>query len=181
MALRKWVKLSSERVFESQFLSVNKNVWQLPNGEINDNYYSFVRPDYVIMVGTDQAGNILVERSFRQAVNDFVYEMPAGFIESGEDIEDTARREFTEETGYPVVSVDYQGMFYPLAGPTAMQGHLVFLKFDSDAVPSPDREAEETIECSILSPAEVKQMVLENQMKCMGSIAAVGRYFLKNE
>jgi len=62
MALKKWVKLSSERVFESQFLSVNKNVWQLPNGEINDNYYSFVRPDYVILATTKKPALICKEK-----------------------------------------------------------------------------------------------------------------------
>jgi ADP-ribose pyrophosphatase len=180
MSLQKWVKLSSKRVFTSKFLSVDQNIWQLPSGEITENFFSFSRPDYVIMVAVDQDNNILVERTFRQAVNDFIFEMPAGFIEPGEDYEATAAREFAEETGYQVVSCEYQGKFFPLAGPTAMTGHLVFIRFDSTQTPVPDREIDETMECFLMSETRVKEMIQNNEIVCMGAVASLGRYFLKS-
>ena len=181
MALQPWKKLSTKPVFQSPYLSVNQNAWQLPNGKIIDSYMSFERPDYVIMVGADQDGRILFERQFRPAANDFIIEMPAGFIEAGEEVTATAAREFQEETGYPVVSTQSQGFFYPLAGPSAMRGNLVFLRFDSSVEPQHNREEQETLECFLRTPQEAKEMLRKNEIHCLGAIASLSQYLLSLE
>lgn len=45
-------------------------------------------------------GRIILVRQFRVAVDRFIYEIPAGMKEAGENPIDTARRELKEETGY---------------------------------------------------------------------------------
>lgn len=42
---------------------------------------------------------LLLLREFRMAVNQFIYNLPAGMLEEGESVEDCARRELLEETG----------------------------------------------------------------------------------
>jgi ADP-ribose pyrophosphatase len=43
---------------------------------------------------------VLIERQFRHAAQQFLYEVPAGKMEAGEDHLDGAKRELLEETGY---------------------------------------------------------------------------------
>lgn len=178
MSLQPWKKIATKQIVKSPYLSVHQNTWELPNGEVIDSYLSFDRPDYVIMVGVDQQGKILFEKQFRPAANEFLLEMPAGFIEPGEEVTATAIREFQEETGYPVISAESKGFFYPLAGPSAMKGHLVFLQFDSTVEPHHHREDQETLECFLATVAEAKEMLRRNEIHCMGAIASLSQYLL---
>ena len=43
---------------------------------------------------------VLIERQFRHAAQQFLYEVPAGKVEEGENRLEAARRELLEETGY---------------------------------------------------------------------------------
>lgn len=64
--------------------------------------------DGIIMaVFTAAKDSILLEREFRPAVGDFIYNFPAGLIEEGETAEEAGIREVEEETGIRVDEVLY--------------------------------------------------------------------------
>jgi len=50
-------------------------------------------------------GDIILIRQFRPPVNGYVIELPAGLCDIGETLEDAARRELLEETGYAAASM----------------------------------------------------------------------------
>jgi ADP-ribose pyrophosphatase len=59
----------------------------------------------VVILAIDNAKNkrdpwIVVERQYRHAANRFLWELPAGKLEPGEDPLLGAQRELAEETGY---------------------------------------------------------------------------------
>ena len=57
-------------------------------------------PDAVVIIVTDETGeHILLNKEFRLAVGDWVYNFPAGLIDGGEKPEEAAKRELWEETG----------------------------------------------------------------------------------
>ena len=61
----------------------------------------------VIMIMTDESGErILVNREYRMAMAQWIYNFPAGLIDPGETAEESARRELWEETGLQIVRVD---------------------------------------------------------------------------
>ena len=63
--------------------------------------------DGVVIVVTDQNDEkILLNREFRMAVNDYVYNFPAGLIDPGETPEIAAARELREETGLTLLSIE---------------------------------------------------------------------------
>lgn len=64
-------------------------------------------PDAVVIIVTDETGErILLNKEFRLAVGDWVYNFPAGLIDGGEKPEEAAKRELWEETGLELFSVD---------------------------------------------------------------------------
>lgn len=71
-------------------------------------------PDAVVIIATDESGDrLLINREFRMAVNDWVYNFPAGLIEPGETPLDSAGRELLEETGLELYEIsDLIGLSY---------------------------------------------------------------------
>ena len=64
------------------------------------------RCDGVVIAVFDEAKeHILLEREFRPAIGDFMYNFPAGLIEPDETPEAAAARELEEETGLHVVRI----------------------------------------------------------------------------
>ena len=64
-------------------------------------------PDSVVLILTDESGErILVNREYRMAMAQWIYNFPAGLIDPGESPEESARRELREETGLELVRID---------------------------------------------------------------------------
>ena len=57
----------------------------------------------VVVLAVDESGSVphvLLERQYRHAAHDYLWELPAGRIDPGENDLQAARRELLEETGY---------------------------------------------------------------------------------
>jgi ADP-ribose pyrophosphatase len=54
----------------------------------------------VVMVAVTPANNVLLEKQFRPPLGRDVIELPAGLVDPGESMEEAARRELIEETGW---------------------------------------------------------------------------------
>ena len=64
-------------------------------------------PDSVILILTDESGErILVNREYRMAMAQWIYNFPAGLIDPGETPVESAKRELWEETGLELVRID---------------------------------------------------------------------------
>lgn len=65
--------------------------------------------DAVVLIVHDESGEkLLLNREFRLALGDWVYNFPAGLIEPGEMPEESGRRELREETGLELVKIQKQ-------------------------------------------------------------------------
>jgi 8-oxo-dGTP pyrophosphatase MutT (NUDIX family) len=61
----------------------------------------------VVMVGITPKGNVLIEKQFRPPMGRDVIELPAGLVETGENMEEAARRELIEETGWSAGKLEF--------------------------------------------------------------------------
>lgn len=76
----------------------------LPNGRRTE--MAMVRhPGSIGIVPLFDDGRVLMEHQYRHCVRDYLLEIPAGTLETGESPLDCARRELEEETGYAAAEI----------------------------------------------------------------------------
>ncbi len=64
------------------------------------------KADAVVLIIHDESGKkLLLNKEFRLAIGEWVYNFPAGLIDEGETPEESARRELKEETGLDLLTV----------------------------------------------------------------------------
>lgn len=79
-------------------------------------YYSLNLSDYVSVVATTVAGEIILVRQFRPAVEAVTLELPAGHVEPGQEPDEAARVELAEETGFTADRLTLVGCLKPDTG-----------------------------------------------------------------
>ena len=62
--MQKWKLLNSNNIFESKYLTLKKNSYQLPSGKVVDDYYDIARPNYVLIVAHNLNNQIIVEKQY---------------------------------------------------------------------------------------------------------------------
>jgi len=108
-------EIASETVFKGALLEVRKDRVRLPNGKESVREY-IVHPGAVVVLAFLDNGNLIFERQFRYPLRRVFLELPAGKIDPGESIIDTAKRELLEETGYVAADWERLGVMHPCIG-----------------------------------------------------------------
>lgn len=89
----------TRRAYDGRLLKVDEVDIEFPNGSTGT--HEVIRhPGAVAIVALDTAGNVLLVRQYRTALERVVIEVPAGKIDPGETPEEAVHRELSEETGY---------------------------------------------------------------------------------
>ena len=68
-----------------------------------------VIPDGVVIYSLfgEKADKLIMVKQFRYPLNDYTYELPAGLIDPGESLKETAVREMKEETGLTFTPAEF--------------------------------------------------------------------------
>jgi ADP-ribose pyrophosphatase len=153
--------LSSVTVFECPLFRVQHDKIVEPGGRRNER--DVIRHNgSVVILALDNSKSeknpwIVMERQYRHAANQYLWELPAGKIDAGEEPLAAAKRELIEETGYRAKK------WSPLVEYYASPGFLgesmkVFLAEDlkaGDAQPEEDEE----IELRLVRLSDVLKMI----------------------
>jgi ADP-ribose pyrophosphatase len=107
--------LASEQVFDGKLLKVFSDKVRLPDGYESVREY-VKHPGAVVIIAVLDNGKLLFERQYRYPLRRVFLEIPAGKIDPGEHILDTARRELREETGYKARLWRHLGTMHPCIG-----------------------------------------------------------------
>ncbi len=127
-----------------------------------------------MILAVDESGKtplVLLERQYRHAAGDYLWELPAGRIDPGEDELEAAQRELLEETGY---SADHWRRilhFYASPGFVAetMAVHLATGLRAGKAQP----EADEIIYKRLVPLAAAVKMVIKGTIRDSKTISSI--------
>ena len=129
-------------------------------------------PDGVVIyaVHGEKKDKVVLIRQFRYPINDYIYEFPAGLVESGEDMDTCAVREMYEETGldfHPVsVSSAYTKPFYTTVGMTDECCGTIY-GYCNGIPTNSHQEAGEDIQIILADREECKRILKEEKVAIM--------------
>lgn len=107
--------LDSRQVYDGAMLKVYRDQVRLPDGR--EGVREYVRhPGAVVIIAILPDGRLLFERQFRYGPGRVFLEFPAGKIDPGEAIAQTAIRELREETGHEADAWEHLGTMHPCIG-----------------------------------------------------------------
>lgn len=96
-----WQVLDRRYVYDRKpYMTLREDTVLLPNGNRIEDYFVFEYPDWVSVLGVTPRREIVLIRQYRHGAARVHFELPAGVVDPGEPLLDSARRELLEETGY---------------------------------------------------------------------------------
>ncbi|HJV45990.1 MAG TPA: NUDIX hydrolase [Bacillota bacterium] len=129
MGFDRWKRVNSQIVFHERYIRVRKDDLESPLGEQTDYVYLEDEiPGTVSIVAHLEDGRFLLVYQYRYPVQSKQYNLPGGVIDPGETIQEAARRELQEETGYTAGEWIYAGMYHPMPSHHTRRAHLFVAK-----------------------------------------------------
>ncbi|MCC8051251.1 MAG: NUDIX hydrolase [Clostridiales bacterium] len=141
-------------------------------------------PDGVVIYSLygEQHDRVVLVRQYRYAIDNYIYEFPAGLVEPGEEYHSAAVRELREETGltlHPIpVDTIYQKPYYTTIGMTDECCATVYGYADGE-ISADMQETSEEIEVVLADRSEVRRILREERVSIMCSYMLM--HFLKDE
>lgn len=148
---------------------------------LNGQYFNGLEEkiDAVILVAHHVSEDkLVIIKQFRVPINDYVYELPAGLIDAGEDFENTVIRELKEETGLDLVQINLEKTkkkAYISTGMTDESVALVYCTCDG-TVSSEHLEADEDIEVILMSKEDAKALINSDEKIDIKTLMAITNF-----
>ena len=121
-------KVESRRVYTGKIISVDVDTVRFPDGSTGE--LEMIRhpgASAIVPFLSDPRGEdpqVLMIRQYRYAADNYLYEIPAGRLDQGENPRDCAVRELKEETGCTAEHFDHLLTMYTTPGFTDEKIHL---------------------------------------------------------
>jgi ADP-ribose pyrophosphatase len=173
-------RVSSRRVYTGRVVSLDVDEVRFPDGSVGE--IEMVRhsgASAVVPFLSDPANDdpqVLLIRQYRYAAEGYLYEIPAGRLDPGEDPLDCARRELREETGCTAERVERLHTIYTTPGFTDEKIHL-FMAVGLTAGET-ERDADEFLTVEVMPLSRALSMVergeIQDAKSALGLLYAAG-------
>ena len=177
---RKWEILSTEYLIRRPWLTARRDHVKLPTGVENPEFYVLEYPDWVNVIAITKEGEFVMIRQYRHGLGETRYELSAGVCEEGEDPMESARRELYEETGYG--GGEWRLWMTVSPNPsTSTNLTYSFLATGVERMSTQHLEATEDITVHLLSEAEVRALLENDEIRQALMAAPLWKYFASKD
>ncbi|NLJ57513.1 MAG: NUDIX hydrolase [Tissierellia bacterium] len=150
------ITVKSEKIFEGKIINLRVDTVELTNQKYAKREIVEHKSAAAILA-INENNEMLLVKQYRKAIEDFLYEIPAGVLNIAEEPVDGAIRELEEETGYVAGKIDLVFEFYTSPG---FSNEKVFLFKAEDLVfTSTKFDEDESIETIAVSKDEARKML----------------------
>ncbi len=169
---KKEKKIDSRLIYDGHILQLYKDEVLCLNGQKSTR--EIVRHPGGVCILAMIDNKIIMEKQFRYAYDEEIYELPAGKLEKNEKPYDAALRELEEETGYKACQLESYGTMYPSCGYT---DEIIYLYYAKNLIKTKRHlDKDEDIDLCLFSIEEVIEMMQKNVIKDAKTICLLSKY-----
>lgn len=172
---KRWTTLKSEYLIKRPWLTARRDVVQLPNGIINDEFYVLEYPDWVNVIAITRDNKFVMIRQYRYGLDLDSIELCAGVAEPGEEPVESAKRELLEETGYG--GGEWRELMTIGQNPSTCNNWThCFVATGVERLQDQQLDRTEDIDVVLFTREELLQMMINDQLKQALMLAPLWRY-----
>jgi ADP-ribose pyrophosphatase len=152
---------SQREVFTGRVFTITSDRVVVPNGRTVTLDIVRHRGSVVLLPMQDETHVVLI-RQYRYAIDRWIWELPAGSLDEGEDPLTAAARECEEEIGLVPERVEFMGAWYPTPGfCTEVMNYyrLSSLHAPDPSGPQAHKDEDEDIRVRVFTLGEAREMV----------------------
>jgi len=166
--------LSSEIIYKGPVFGVRRDEVLEPGG-VRAIREVITHPGSVVVLPILPDGRILLIQQYRYATRQYLWELVAGRIDSGESVRRAAARELIEETGYRAKRFHVFLDVFPTPGFLEERMYILLAKKLTAGEAQP--EEDEKITAKAFTRAELEEMIRKNVLRDAKTIAGLLYYF----
>jgi 8-oxo-dGTP pyrophosphatase MutT (NUDIX family) len=171
---KSWKQINRKTVYNTPHLRVHEDIVQLPNGATLDDYSIVEFNDVIMCVVTDTEGKLVMLQEYRYAVDQTMWNLPAGSIKRGEeDPMVAALRELQEETGYTSNDITHVTTLHDYPTKATHNVDVFRIKNASKTADAQPETSEEGLHVVLVEPDEVKRLVFAGEIKTTSALSAL--------
>lgn len=175
-----WQILNSSYILKEPWCTVRVDHVKLPTGVEIPQYYILEYPNWVNVLAITTDGKFVMVYQYRHGIQQRRYELPAGVCDPTDSTPmEAAKRELLEETGYG--NGKWQELTVLSANPGTHTNYChCFLAIDVEKISEQHLESTEDLEIALLTQEEVKNLLLNDEIKQAIHSTPLWKYFALN-
>ena len=179
--IRPWKVTGSASIADCRIFKVRKDVTVSPRtGQAHD-MYVLEHPTWVNIIPLSPGEQVILVEQWRHGTRSVHLETPGGLLDEGETVEQCARRELLEETGYEADRIIPLGAVHPNPSIQNNLQHYVLAK-DCRKVAEPVLDHAEDIAVQLIPLDKVERMIEDGKIThgiVIGGFYLLNRYLQK--
>ncbi len=170
--MKTWKLVKKEVLHSDHWNDVERTTFELPKGELVKDYIIINCRAVVMAFALTKGKKLILVREYKPGANKIVTQLPAGYIDDNETLEQAAVRELAEETGYAAPKIEKIGKIFNANG--KMTANVTcFIALDAKKEKEQHLDEHEEIEILTVSLEEAEKMVLNGTIDSADSAAFI--------
>lgn len=170
-------QIKSELVYNGKVVKLFVDEVKCPNNNISKR--EIVKHNGGVCILAIIENKVILEKQYRYAYDEILYELPAGKLEENEDSYEAGLRELEEETGYKAEKLISYGQMYPTCG---YSNEIIYLYVAEDICKTNRHlDEDEFIDVEFVELEKVVEMINKGVIKDAKTICLISKYLLAKQ